>query len=45
MVFMKGFISGEGKRSDEVLKKRQDVADATIMRIGELGALIDRLQA
>jgi hypothetical protein len=44
VVFMKGFISGEGKRSAEVLNKRQAVADATIMGIGELGALVDQLQ-
>ncbi|MDA4134064.1 MAG: HAD hydrolase-like protein [Thaumarchaeota archaeon] len=45
VVLMKGFISGEGKRSADVLNKRQAVADETIMGIGEIGALVDRLQA
>jgi putative hydrolase of the HAD superfamily len=45
VVFMKGFVSGKGMRSAEVLKKREEDADATVMSVRDLAALIDRLQS
>jgi putative hydrolase of the HAD superfamily len=43
VLFMKGFISRSGARDPEVIKEREGDADATIMDLNELAALVDRL--
>ena len=42
VVFMKGFVSREGERRPEEMRRRESVADATIMSLGELLQLLDR---
>jgi len=41
VVFMKGFISQNDVRTVEMVKKREDETDATIMSLNELVALLD----